>query len=69
MNDSVDKPYLIQKGEDGKYRLTVRDTHYNSRGYPIVKSTLQDEVFDTQAAAKTFARENFKAQAGQYATK
>lgn len=69
MSDPASKPFLIQKNEEGKYRLTVRDTHYNSRGYPIVKSSMQDEVFDTQAAAKAFARENFRAVAGQYATK
>lgn len=68
MTDPV-KPFLIQKNADGKFRLTVRDTRYNSRGYPIVTSVLQDEVFETQAAAKTFAREHFHGEAGQYATK
>lgn len=61
------KPFLITLQEDGSYRLTVRDTHYNSQGYPIVKSFLQSEVFATAAAAKTFARTNFKARAGEYA--
>ena len=63
------KPFLISKNENGCFRLTVRDTRYNSQGYPIVTSTLQDEVFETSAAAKAFARERFGAKAGEYAIK
>lgn len=63
------KPFLISKSEDGSFRLTVRDTRYNSQGYPIVTATQQDEVFDTSAAAKAFARKKFGAKAGEYATK
>jgi len=63
------KPFLIKRDEEGSFRLTVRDTHYNSQGYPIVTATLQDEVFETATAAKAFARDNFGARAGEYATK
>jgi hypothetical protein len=63
------KPYLISKNEDGSFRLTLRDTHYNSQGYPIVKSALQDEVFGTAAEAKAYARSTYGACAGEYATK
>lgn len=63
------KPFLISKSEDGSFRLTVRDTRYNSQGYPIVTAAQQDEVFETSAAAKAFAREKFGAKAGEYATK
>ena len=63
------KPFLISKSEDGAFLLTVRDTRYNSQGFPIVTSTLQAEVFETTAAAKTFAREKFGAKAGEYAIK
>ncbi|GAM04513.1 MULTISPECIES: hypothetical protein [Novosphingobium] len=63
------KPFLIQKDESGNFRLTVRTTRYNSIGYPIVSSKLQDEIFETQSAAKAFARKNFNAEAGEYATK
>ena len=63
------RPFLIAKQEDGSFRLTVRDTRYNSQGYPIVTSSLQTEQFKTATAARTFARENFKAEAGQFATK
>lgn len=69
MSGSTLKPFLINKDEDGNFRLTVRDTRYNSQGYPIVTSTLQDESFKTAAAAKAFARNNFQAKDGEYATK
>lgn len=69
MSDERLRPFLIQRQIDGTYRLTVRDIRYNSQDYPIVTNVLQDEVFDTQAAAKNFARAKFDAKAGQYATK
>ena len=47
----------------------MRDIRYNSQGYPIVTGVLQDECFRTAAAAKNWARDNFNAKAGQYATK
>jgi len=62
-------PFLINKDNEGHFRLTVRDTRFNSQGYPIVTSNLQDEQFKTATAARTFARENFKAEAGQFTTK
>ncbi|GAC1404858.1 MAG: hypothetical protein NVSMB69_03120 [Novosphingobium sp.] len=62
-------PFLIKKDEAGDFRLTVRDTRYNSQGFPIVTSNLQEERFKTAAAAKVFARDNFRAEPGQYATK
>ncbi len=61
------KPFLISKSEDGSFRLTIRDTHYNSLGYPIVKSSLHEEIFATAALAKAYARDNFGAKAGEYA--
>jgi hypothetical protein len=63
------KPFLITKSEEGIFRLTVRDTRFNSQGYPIVTATLQDEEFRTATAARAFARDNFGAESGQYATK
>lgn len=63
------RPYLIAKDEEGHYRLTVRVTRYNSQGYPLVDSTLQEERFRSAAAARTFAREQYGAEAGQYASK
>lgn len=60
------RPFLINRDAAGSFRLTVRDTRYNSQGYPIITAVLQDESFATAAAAKAHARDNFKAVAGQY---
>ncbi len=61
------KPFLITKTEDGSFTLTVRVTRYNSQNYPLVDSTLQDEVFKSMNEARAFARDHFGAEAGQYA--
>lgn len=63
------KPYLIAKDEEGRVRLTVRETRYNGQGYPLVTSTLQEEIFPTATAARTHAKEQFGAEPGQFATK
>lgn len=63
------RPFLISKDEEGEFRLTVRDVHYNSQNYPIVTSNLLPETFKTANAARAFARENYDAQTGQYARK
>ncbi|MBB4859412.1 hypothetical protein HNO88_002741 [Novosphingobium chloroacetimidivorans] len=69
MSDATARPFLINKDDDGNFRLTVRTTRYNSRGYPLVSAALQEELFKTANAARAFARENFRAQPGQYTTK
>jgi hypothetical protein len=69
MYDNATRPFLINQDAEGHFRLTVRDVRYNSQGYPIVTGTLQDERFKSAAAAKTWARDNFNAKAGQYASK
>ncbi len=69
MSDPKTRPFLINKDTDGNFRLTVRDTYYNSQGYMLVKAVMHDELFKTAAAAKTFAQANFDAKPGQYATK
>lgn len=66
---SAIKPFLIQNDDDGKFRLTVRTTHYNSWNYPIVNSSVVEESFATAGAARAHAKEHFGAQAGQFATK
>lgn len=62
-------PFLINKDDEGQYRLTVRETRYNSQGYPLVTATMQDETFKTATAARTHAKENFGAETGQFAIK
>jgi len=69
MADAQTRPFLIEKDPDGNFRLTVRTTRYNSRGYPIVDRELHEQIFKTAASAKAFARDNFGAKAGEYATK
>jgi len=63
------KPFLIETADDGRIRLTVRKTHYNSWNYPIVSSTVVDETFATAAAARAHAKHNFGAQLGEFTTK
>ena len=63
------KPFLIAKDEQGDVRLTVRETRFNSQGYPLVTSTLLEESFPTATAARAHAREHFGAEPGQFATK
>ena len=62
-------PFLITKDPEGQYRLTVRETRYNSQNYPVVTSTLQPEVFKSAVAARAHAKQEFGAQAGQFASK
>ncbi len=63
------RPFLITKDVERRFRLTIRETRYNSQGYPLVTETMQEEAFPTAAAAKAHARDQFGAKAGQYATK
>jgi len=63
------RPFLIARDAEGAFRITIRETRYNSQGYPLVTATLQEETFPTAAAAKAHARDHFGAEAGQYATK
>lgn len=69
MSRIVPRPYLIAKDEEGAFRLTVRETRYNSQHYPIVTSTLQAESFKTATAARAYAKEHFGAETGQFAMK
>ena len=63
------KPYLIAKDEEGAFRITIRETRYNSQSYPIVTSTLQEESFKSATAARAHAHAQFGAQPGEFTTK
>lgn len=63
------RPFLIGKDEEGNVRLTIRETRFNSQGYPLVKSTMLEERFKTATAARSHAKEHFGAEAGQFASK
>ena len=63
------RPYLIARDESDAFRITIRETRYNSQGYPLVKATMIDETFKTATAARNHAKEHFGAEAGQFAAK
>lgn len=63
------RPFLVAKDEDGAFRVTVRTTRYNSQGYPLVSAELLADTFRTQTAARAFVREQYRAEAGDIATK
>jgi hypothetical protein len=69
MADGTVRPFLINKDVEGNFRLTLRTTRYNSQGYPLVDVAMQEQLFRTATEAKAFARDNFRAQPGEYATK
>jgi len=62
-------PFLIEREDEGAYRLTVRETRYNSQNYPIVTATPVSEAFKSPAAARAYAKANFGAQPGEFASK
>ena len=62
-------PFLISKDEEGKFRITVRTTRFNSQNYPLVTSSLQPELFKSAMAARSHAKHEFGAEAGQFASK
>ena len=69
MSREILKPFLIAKDEDGRFRLTLRETRYNSQGYPLVTATAIEETFKSATAARAHAREQFGAEPGQFAVK
>ena len=62
-------PFLIAKDAEGHFRITIRDTRFNSQGYPIVTSSLQPDTFKSAVAARAHAKLEFGAEAGQFASK
>ena len=62
------KPFLIAKDENGRMRLTVRETRYNSQGYPWVSTRLVEQVFATALAARRYAISEYGAKAGEFAS-
>jgi hypothetical protein len=62
-------PFLITKHEDGKFRITIRTTRFNSQNYPLVTSSLQPELFKSAMAARAHAKREFGAETDQFASK
>lgn len=69
MSSTQVKPFLIAKDERGDVRLTVRETRFNSQGYPWVTRVLVEQTFKTPAAARAYAAEEFGAKAGEFSSK
>jgi hypothetical protein len=69
MSRTAIKPFLLTKDEEGRYTLTVRETRYNSQGYPLVTSTPVDGSFKSANAARAHAKEHYGAATGEFATK
>jgi hypothetical protein len=69
MSRTLVAPFLIAKDAEGQFRITIRDTRFNSQNYPIVTSTLQPEMFKSAVAARAHAKQNLGAEAGQFASK
>ncbi|MXO58469.1 hypothetical protein GRI89_02765 [Altererythrobacter salegens] len=67
MSSAEPKPFLILKDEMGQFHLTVRETRYNSQGYPWVVSRQVEETFKSTAAARAYAVEQFGGKAGEFA--
>ena len=63
------KPFLIAADEHGQVRLTLRETRYNSQGYPWVFRTSVEQSFGSVAAARKYASEHFGAKPGEFASK
>jgi hypothetical protein len=69
MHPDTPKPFKIAQDEQGQTRLTIRNTRFNSQGYPLVTEVLEEECFKSAAAARAFATEHYGAEAGQFSTK
>ncbi len=69
MSREIPKPFLILKKEGGDYSLTLRETRYNSQGYPLVTTTPIEQSFKSATAARSHAKEHYGAEAGQFAMK
>lgn len=63
------RPFLIERGDDGAFRLLRRETRYNSQNYPIVTAMAVGDAFKSAAAARAFAKSEFGAETRQFAVK
>lgn len=68
MSRTLLRPYLVAKQPEGHFRITVRTTRLNSQGYPLVSSELLNESFKTATAARTYLREQYRAEPTDIAT-
>ena len=52
MAREISHPFLIARDDAGHFRLTVRDTRYNSQGFALFTATMQEQVFRTAGEAR-----------------
>ncbi|WP_157217279.1 hypothetical protein [Flavisphingomonas formosensis] len=62
-------PFLIAKDDEGQFRITIRSTRFNSQNYPIVTSSPQPETFKSATAARSYAKQKFGAENGQFSSR
>jgi len=62
------RPYLVSKDSDGRFRVTVRRTRFNSQNYPLVTSILIEESFPTATAARKYIRQEYEVAAEDIGT-
>ena len=68
MSRTAIRPYLVAKGDDGLFRITVRTTRFNSQGYPLVSSEMLSESFPTATRARAYLRSEMRAELTDIAT-
>ena len=61
------RPFLISVDDSGDYRLTLRETRFNSQNYPVVTLTTVEETFRTSAEARAYAKAQYGAATGEFA--
>jgi hypothetical protein len=61
-------PFLINKDQEGHFRITIRSTRFNSESYPLVTSSLQPELSKSAMAARAHAKRELSAETGQFAS-
>lgn len=69
MAKPVVRPVLIERDEEGLFRITVRTTRFNSQGYPLVTAKVLDGGFPSLSTARGYARTELRAEATDIATK
>ena len=63
------KPYLVAKQADGDFRVTVRETRFNSQGYPLVTSTLLEQSFPSATSARAYVKTELRGTTEDITTK
>ena len=60
------RPFLVAEDDAGTFSLTLRETHYNSQNFPVVRMTRVPESFASATAARAHAKAHFGARTGEF---